>query len=344
MPFCRIFLDRSDLPLKLLRESTSYFGYNPRLCFEALSFRKLDIKRKQTESVIRDTADNWKPILLLLRNTRTGGTRTTVSNVSHTVFQIFPPDHDTQRLLSDCHFGTVSDWALRVLLDQYESRESHAAADFYYDILGMPEAASLRGNLFKWQVLNHLCRIDTSFHFSIRRLTDSKKIKWTYHGHIRRINFQESTVINEITKAVRDREKVHLIPLVRNFPAGNSILYDPDDSNAVLTCIQITMDKKHDIVVSGLQHIEAWLNRDTPLKDLRPSINRPWRFVFVVPSGMADIFKLQKFVGDTARGEWAGKVHQYVLGLEEQTIFGRGSDSSTQHATNSQWEEQQVRY
>jgi hypothetical protein len=42
------------------------------------------------------------------------------------------------------------------------------------------------------------------------------------------ITFQESTVLGEITKAVRDRKPLHLVPLVRNFLAVDLILYDPD--------------------------------------------------------------------------------------------------------------------
>jgi hypothetical protein len=58
---------------------------------------------------------------------------------------------------------------------------------------------------------------------------------------------------------------------------------------------------------------------------------------------MASTYKSQNLDGDTGRGEWAGKVHQYVLGLKEETIFGR-SDSSVQRATTTLQEgEQQVR-
>jgi len=80
--------------------------------------------------------------------------------------------------------------------------------------------------------------------------------------------------------------------------------------------------KDHPIVVSGLQHIQSWFKLGTPLEGLRPTNARPWRFVFVVPSGMMSTFKKQKLDGDTAKGAWAKKVYQYVLGLEEQTIFG----------------------
>ncbi|KAH9964024.1 hypothetical protein BJV74DRAFT_303984 [Russula compacta] len=65
-----------------------------------------------------------------------------------------------------------------------------------------------------------------------------------------------------------------------------------------------------------------------------PFETRPWRFLFVVPSNMFLTFiNLQNLKGDTPTGVWATKVHQYVLGVEEQTIFGKKrSDSGVQRA------------
>jgi hypothetical protein len=165
---------------------------------------------------------------------------------------------------------------------------------------------------------------------------------WIYGERVRHVNFHESTIFAEISEAVKSRERLLMIPLIRNFPAVDSIFYDPNDPNdQVLTCIQITRSFDHPIAVSGLQLIQSWLKRGTPLNRLRPSVKKPWRFVFVVPFGMADTFKSQDLV-DKARktntkdvADWPKKVQQYVyvLGLKEESIFIRGSDSS---ATSSQ--------
>jgi hypothetical protein len=79
--------------------------------------------------------------------------------------------------------------------------------------------------------------------------------------------------------------------------------------------------KDYAIAVSGLQRIHSCLKLHSPLEGLRPEKYRPWHFIFVVPKGMEPTFKLQDMKGETATAEWAGKVDQYVLGLEEQTIF-----------------------
>ncbi len=39
-------------------------------------------------------------------------------------------------------------------------------------------------------------------------------------------------------------------------------------------------------------------------------------FRIIVPPEMASTFTLQELKGDTKLGAWAGKVEQYVLGLE----------------------------
>ena len=306
-------------------ELSLYFGYNPRRCFEAstsgVAFKD---EIKHVRSVIRKAADSWRDIIPLLQMTLMGS-----SDASHTIFQNFPTDK--KRLLSNCHFGPVSRWALDILLRHCKA---NAATKLYYYLLTIPEAAVLRGHLFEWQVLNHLCSIQTKSSFSIRGLANSEKKTWTYRGPIPRTDLKDSTVFNELTKAVEDQKSLHLVPLVRKFSAVDSVLYDPEDPEAVLTCIQITRNKYHPIDVPSLQRIQSWLrvDRQTVLEGLRPTKDRPWRFLFVVQSGMEAKFKSQNFKSKEGSDEsgvvWAVKVDQHVLGFEEQTIFCKTSERS----------------
>jgi hypothetical protein len=95
----------------------------------------------------------------------------------------------------------------------------------------------------------------------------------------------------------------------------------------------------HDIVVSCLRHIQSWLKRNTPLNDLHPSKKEPWRFVFIVPFGMADTFKSQNLIDEAGKTnivvDWPEKVQQYVLELEEESIFGRSDSSATGGVTGT---------
>jgi hypothetical protein len=298
----------------------------------------LGIKRAEVETEIKGASNMKHDIMELLQKTREGGSG---SNVSHKIFQIFPSKTGPKRLFSNSHFETVSRWVLNLLLVQYEVNKADAVADFYNKLSAMPEAATIRGHLFKRQVLNHLRGISEERQFPIRRLTDSEEMTW-YRGPVRHTDLEALSFFDEIAEAVRCGSPLHLVPLARNFPAVDSILYDPNDPDAVLTCIQITMNEAHPIAVSGLLRIQSWLDLDTPLAGLRPTTTRPWRFLFVVPSRMVSTFQSQTLKGDTDTCEWAGKVDQYVLGLKDETIFGRRSDSRVQHATTSQEGEQQV--
>ena len=232
------------------------------------------------------------------------------SDVSHSIVEISPKTES--RFFSQCNIGAVSRWALDLFLKACETQQADAVATFYHYMSGMSDAASLRGHLFERQVLNHLDGIKTEHKLSIRGLSSSEQMTWTYRGPIACFNFlRDSDFIEEITKAVQNKKPLHLVPSALNFPAVGSILYHP---NEVLTCIQSTIRREHPILVSGLQRIQSWIEPHTPLAGLRPSKERPWRFIFIVPSDEAS-FELQWLRGDNAQGEWAGKVHQYVLGL-----------------------------
>jgi hypothetical protein len=234
----------------------------------------------------------------------------TNSNNLDLIVEISPINED--RLLVECRIGIVSRWAFDHFLNAYELQKGHAATIFYPHMLKWP--LEMSSHVFGRQVLKSLGRIGAAGRdFPIRGLTSPGEMTWTCRGPIPRFNFLwESDFIDEITKAVQNNEPLHLVPSAPNFPAVDSILYAPND---VLTFIQSTVSSKHPINATGLQEIQSWLEARTLLAYLRPSADMPWRFIFIVPPGNASTFKLQQLEHDS-RGEWAGKVHQYVLGLE----------------------------
>ncbi len=303
--FFRIFLHSNDIPLELLRESTSYFGYNPRRCFKAsYSAKILEENVQMIKGRIKGVAEGVIDIPNVLRRLETGA-----SDVSHMVFQLSPTDQS--RSLSHCRFKPVSQWAFDLFLNKCEDLQAGAIARFYRQISGKPQAASLRGYLFERQVLDSS---SAESRYEILGLTNPKEKKtWTFRGRIRYFT-EDSTAVDEVTNAVATKEPLHLVPLISSFPAVDSIVYDP---NEVFTCIQTTVNKgEHPISVSGLQRIQRWLDLQTSLAGLLPSKKKPWRFIFIVPSNMVSTFKKQRFKGDTDNNEWAGKVKQYVLGWE----------------------------
>jgi hypothetical protein len=277
--------------------------------------------KKDVMDVIHEVANQGtEKVTTLIHGARSGVGIPNRPDVPSKVFQIYPDPRDIYRSLSSCHIS-ITAWALRHLMGWIENRKGEKAAVLYNTISMMPEAASFRGSLFEMQVLRYLDHFDTKKTFKIRALTNSypHETQWTYPGPAKHVNFDLSTASSKIAEAISLKLAHHLVPLARDFAAVDSIIYDPND--AVLTCIQITTNTRHPIVVSGLRNIQRQLKPGTALECLRPSKTKPWRFLFVVPVSMESNFELQTFTGDTNRGEWAGKVDQYVLGLKEDDVF-----------------------
>jgi len=102
-------------------------------------------------------------------------------------------------------------------------------------------------------------------------LGDSDQMTWTFRGPVRPINFRKSEFPDAIAKAVKNKTSLHLVPSNRNFAAVDSILHDPGDPDAVLTCIQVATSDDHPIAVKGLQAIQGLLDSKNPLLEpLRP--------------------------------------------------------------------------
>jgi len=220
------------------------------------------------------------------------------------------------RQLGKCTCGPVSPWALEYLLTVCEKHEANAATQFYHTLSMFPWAGSIRGYVFERQVLKYLDDIKEERHLKIRRLTETKTGKtssWIYRGKIERFTFKDSEEFQEeFQKRVATKKPVHLVPSAPNFAAVDSIVYHPND---VLTLIQVTRNKSaHPIAVSGLRLIQSWVQE--VWKASLATKKTPWRFLFIVPLKQVPTFKLQKLEDDTEKGEWAGKMNQYVFGLE----------------------------
>jgi len=305
----RMFLAPLDLSYSQLRESTTYFGFNPRHCFCApRNFYEI-IRR--TEEKIRRSPENmslqdqiWSKIC-----------------ISHSVFQLSPEDGDDRRLLADATISAISPWALTSLLELYEQRQADASFKFYKSIRNTPNAGTIRGQMFQVQVLKHLGALKGQEQFTIRRLTDSIPSQWTYPGPTASSCCHSSTFPQLLEDAVTQRKSAHLVPQQPTFAALHSILYTPGD---VLTGIYATVHTEHPVAVVGLQRIRSWLKRDSIFSNLEPSIpGNHWRLIFVVPEEIASTFQIQRLEGDTDSNEWSNKVDQYVLGINEDTLWGQ---------------------
>jgi len=287
-----------------------HFGYNPRLCFSnSYSETALSEKIQDVQGCIERLAGDSRAFLSRLDSYREGQSDGT--EASHTIFRMSPTDDS---LLQSCRYDIVSEWALDCLLSACDKREADAAMDFFNLIRTTPWLAPLRGHMFERGFLGYLDGIDIDRDLSIRLLTGSDTIMWTYRGPIPPVRFEdEQMFINEISKAVEDKARIHLVPKAPNFTAVDSIVYVPGE---VLTLVQVTISRVHPIAVSGLRSIQKWLRANANTKSLCPNQNQPWRFIFIVPEKMASSFRLQNLQGDTKTEVWAGRVRQYVFGFK----------------------------
>jgi hypothetical protein len=311
MLFFRIFLNPYDLTFTRLKESVSYFGFNARCCF--LASRSHSDLIQHTGEVARKIQKTQESILSLYYSSWNG------ERMSNSVFELFPAN--PQRLLSECLVKPVSPWALDLLLKRCEEIKAGAAADFYDCITRAPSAEILRGRLFERQVLKYLDSLKNPQTFSIRSLSDGTSSEWNHPGSAQRVDFLPRTFTPLLQDAVIKGKPLHLVPLDPNFPAIDSVLYDP---GAIFTFIQVTCNSTHDVCISGFQRVQRWLPKGTCLDHLRPStVGHHWRLIFVVPAISASNFQKQTLDGDTVTSEWDNKVDQYVLGVEDQVIWGR---------------------
>jgi hypothetical protein len=145
--FFRIFLHRGDIKFKLLRESTSYFGYNPCRCFDASrSVIRLEAKKQQVLRKIKSIAGNTSHIVDVLILYQLDAYA-----LYHTIFQLSPENE--LRQLETCHCDVVSQWVFDSLLDACETHEANAAARFYRQLSGSSWAASFQGRVFeRWML------------------------------------------------------------------------------------------------------------------------------------------------------------------------------------------------
>src|SRR6266852_5596690 len=195
--FFRIFLHPFDITFNVLRKSTSYFGCNPRECFDAsYSATRLNAKtvgaRAQVMYIARKRDVFDEPLS---------------SDLSYIILQLTPSDES--RRLETCDYEPVSRWVVDTLLEAYETREAGAIADLYRSLSRQPWTATFRGYLFERQVLSYLnLKTNRNLNAPIRRLANSKTMTWTYRGHNGLFTFlDDQTAVDGIKNHLRFRHR-----------------------------------------------------------------------------------------------------------------------------------------
>jgi len=123
-----LFLQRSNLSVRLLEDSASYFGYNPRECFRAaFSVRSMESTKGEVMAAISEAVCHGiDKIAILIGNARSGNGN---SNIS---------------------------------MKRFEDSKRGNTVSLYYSIFGIPEAPTFLGGLYEMQVLKFLDHISRS--------------------------------------------------------------------------------------------------------------------------------------------------------------------------------------
>jgi hypothetical protein len=124
--FFRIFLHPRDITNTRLKESTSYFGFSPRQFFHSSRSNSVMVQFKFDVMEKIRSIPLTTNILSILNETYTS------VGLSHSIFKL--SSEDDMRLLGGARVGAVSMWALDLLLNQCETRQADASADFYNSI------------------------------------------------------------------------------------------------------------------------------------------------------------------------------------------------------------------
>ena len=291
-----------DVTCTRLNVAREYVGSNPRHGFEASIGS--DFFNAQV-LLIKDAVHQSTNIIQLVYDK--GGK---YSQWYH-LFQI-SSRHD-HRWFANCHFEPVSNWSFQKLLERFEKEQDDAIRVLYNRIRKEPKLAILMRGL-TWERQCHIFFQSLKFprSFVLRSLDDpSISITWDYPGPTKYESFEPRSFSSQLQALIQDKTPAYLKPMLTIFSTLDSLVYQP----GILDILQMTVRVEHPSSTAGFGLIQKWLRVKSPASHLRPSKDRPWKFIFVVPEEMAASFEQVSF-----GGVWDSKVKQYVLGLSDDDV------------------------
>lgn len=236
--------------------------------------------------------------------------------VPHRAFVVHPSDK--ARSLFSSYVEAISTSATKAIIRELNKQSADSAFNLYQSLRGSSKAASFRGNLWELKAHEYLPHRGGSS-FTIRSLEDAPNTKLHLPAEILYSVFgPPQEMSGTIANCVETGKAVYLQPISDNFASLDSILYQP---NNPLIGIQVTIAETHSIQTKGLKYLQSYLSRENRLlSPLRPTSEKPWTILFVVPQPMAAAFTKQEIKGE-ASDVWSKKTVQYVLGLDEHEVF-----------------------
>jgi len=334
-----------DITNSRLENSITKFGHSPRVCFAAARGpTEAEDARLKLVAGIRDIDDIPK----LLNNTVQG------ERVPHCVFEVFPKDES--RSWEEACVRPVSTYALEELLRYKSIQDANAAYNLYQQIKLMPDAGPLTGHIWERAVHAYFKLNDDERKFRLRGLGPTEDETLTFGS----VAFHQCGADHHfearLGSSANSSAPCYLYPIQRTFEGLDAFALLPFQKCLRFYTLQMTIRANHPTHVSGLQRAQGWLKRGSSLEAHRPTKERPWPIVFVLPQRLADAWQMpQKLLSrrkksgeDESPGSalgakrrktsgapskppvmednehlssfWADKTCQFVLALKEEQV------------------------
>lgn len=306
----RIFLHPFDLTFPRLSVSVEYFGISPVVCFgTAVSLRQLDDKVQSIKQTIRRIPRSTG-LYPIVNNARIG------SSLSQRLFQVYPADKD--HISPCCPIRPASEWILDQLLDEFDGRKKGSVREFYVEIQRrLPPAEPIQHMVWQRQVHCFFKTVKSPFLFQLRSLDDNTSMDWGYPDGVVYESPRTQMIPARLQEHIQARIPCYIKLMSPTFTSINSLLYEPDR----LVCIRIMETIDVSAMISGLQTIQAWAS--AAATELKPTSERPWIILLVVPEEKAGSIAKQTLQGPSGlTEEWGKTIKQYVLGLSAAQMWG----------------------
>ncbi|KAK2459845.1 hypothetical protein APHAL10511_008166 [Amanita phalloides] len=308
-----LFLHNTDITLKRLQETSHICGNIPRRCFRAaVSPGDLSDAKNKIKDAIQDTNKLHDVVF----NVRRG-------NPIHRAFQIRPSPES--RFLVSCLVEPVSAWAFLEMLDELRERNADAAYQFFLNVRGSPDSATLCGKAFETYFHRF---VKTPRIFTIKSL-DKRSVTLDIHfpANTNHLIFDDlkHCFSDRLASSVASKTSLYLRPQSPVFPSFDSFLYQPTISQvgfSPLIALQVTTAADHPINIKGLKEVQMSLKpKVSQLKYLRPTTKRRMIILFVVPNTLEANFMKQRISAKKGETDWYKKTAQYILTIPEKEMF-----------------------
>jgi hypothetical protein len=327
-----IFLTRVNVDARLFRQAAVEFGNGPRAVLTAS--QGLD-DYAQVVGEVDNTICSIHDIVAVVT-----GFPESPGTASHRVFLLVPENE--RHIFSKALIHPISDHILDKLMRVHLLRSVEAVNTMYQYLAPIATASELIGRIWERSIHHYLGSRPPSTSLHLKSIGADPDSTIVISTAITSSQFTRDEQIREVllTHARHEESCYYLRPAIRNFPTIDSSLVQFNINWTGSWFFQASVAKGHNIGVTDLARYQNQMDPNS-LGELRPSAERKWNFVFVVPKGAGLYYRQEQtiveqtqvtkdgkveMVGDDP-SDWKGRLRQYVLELDPLEVFSSWRDA-----------------